>query len=99
MGPNRISCESVRLFVSGNNNAKYYEVLLNYCNHFVSRSAMTGVETLPAKQRNAQVQKAPRMRAHTRTPPNPRGRQRRSGEGTRGAGNELVTIECVAKED
>ena len=83
MGPNRISCESVRLFVRGNNTAKYCKVLLNYCYHPVSRSAMTGVATMPAHQRNSLGDKVPRMRGSSNTSAKP---AREAGD--EGRGNE-----------
>ena len=79
---------SVCLFVCGNIHANYYEVYLNYGYHRVSRSAMTGMATLPSHQRNSLVHKAPRTRANTRTPANQRGRRGRSGEGARSKENE-----------
>lgn len=49
---------------------------------------MMGVVTLPAKQHNLLVHKAPRMQANIKTLPNPRGRWGRSGEEAKGEENK-----------
>ena len=85
VGPNTGSCEFVCLFVPGNIHEIYYEVNLNYCNHWVSRSSMTGVATLPTQHCNSLVDKAPGREGAATPLPNPQGRR---GGATRGRGRK-----------
>ena len=82
VGPNRVFCDSVHLFVRGNIYAIYYEVLLKYGYHGVSRFSMTGVATLPKNSVIHWSTKRPRGSYNTSAKPvREAGEERRGGKG------------------
>ena len=88
VGPNRVFCDSIHLFVCGNIYAIYYEVLLKYGYHGVSRFNMTGVATLPKNNVICWSTKRPRGSYNTSAKPTRRQGVKEGGQRVRKEGGK-----------